>query len=207
MAKWVSLIVKLGALVFILFVPTQYAIQLQLLGGIWIIQTLPAMLIGLYTRWFNAWALLIGWAVGTAVGTWMATAVNFAAEVSRSDRRLDVPELHRAVDADPQPADRSGADPAVQPRGKQADGRDAGVRLRDVRLLATPGSRDAQAGSAARCERSLQSAAKKRSDKPDGRSRPMRARPASLSFERAGLSAAIRVRRVAPDAVASSTPP
>ena len=43
MAKWVSLIVKVGALVFILFVPTQYAIQLQLLGGIWIIQTLPAV--------------------------------------------------------------------------------------------------------------------------------------------------------------------
>jgi hypothetical protein len=42
--KWVSLIVKFGALVFILFVPTQYAIQLQLLGGIWIIQTLPAVL-------------------------------------------------------------------------------------------------------------------------------------------------------------------
>ena len=30
MAKWVSLVVKFGALVFILFVPTQYAIQLQL---------------------------------------------------------------------------------------------------------------------------------------------------------------------------------
>ncbi len=46
MAKWVSLIVKFGALVFILFVPTQYAIQLQLLGGIWIIQTLPAVMLG-----------------------------------------------------------------------------------------------------------------------------------------------------------------
>src|SRR4029077_6177206 len=79
MAKWVSLIVKLGALVFILFVPTQYAIQLQLLGGIWIIQTLPAVIIGLYTRWFNAWALLIGWAVGTVLGTTMAASVNFAA--------------------------------------------------------------------------------------------------------------------------------
>jgi SSS family solute:Na+ symporter len=79
MAKWVSLGVKLGALVFILFVPTQYAIQLQLLGGIWIIQTLPSVVIGLYTRWFNAWALLIGWAVGTAAGTSMAASVNFAA--------------------------------------------------------------------------------------------------------------------------------
>ena len=64
MAKWVSLIVKVGALVFILFVPTQFAIQLQLLGGIWIIQTLPAVMLGAYTRWFNSWALLLGWAVG-----------------------------------------------------------------------------------------------------------------------------------------------
>ena len=72
LAKWVSLIVKLGALVFILFVPTQYAIYLQLLGGIWIIQTLPAVMLGAYTRWFNDWALLIGWAVGTFAGTWMA---------------------------------------------------------------------------------------------------------------------------------------
>ena len=76
MAKWVSLIVKFGALVFIIFVPTQYAIQLQLLGGIWIIQTLPAVMLGVYTRWFNDWALLVGWAVGTVAGTWMAVAAN-----------------------------------------------------------------------------------------------------------------------------------
>src|ERR1700689_5526332 len=79
MAKWVSLIVKLGALVFIVFVPFQFAIYLQLLGGVWIIQTLPSVLIGVYTRWFNEWALLVGWAVGTAVGTAMAVSVNFAA--------------------------------------------------------------------------------------------------------------------------------
>jgi len=75
-AKWVSLIVKVGALGFILFVPTKYAIQLQLLGGIWIIQTLPAIMFGAYTRWFNPWALLTGWAVGTFTGTWMAIAAN-----------------------------------------------------------------------------------------------------------------------------------
>jgi len=75
-AKWVSLIVKVGALAFILFVPTQYAIQLQLLGGIWIIQTLPAVMLGAYTRWFNSWALLVGWAVGTFAGTWMAIAAD-----------------------------------------------------------------------------------------------------------------------------------
>jgi SSS family solute:Na+ symporter len=77
MAKWVSLIVKLGALVFILFVPTQYAIQLQLLGGIWIIQTVPAVLLGVYTRWFNEWALLIGWTAGIVAGTAMAAATSF----------------------------------------------------------------------------------------------------------------------------------
>jgi len=71
-AKWVSLIVKAGALVFILFVPTQYAIQLQLLGGIWIIQTLPPVMLGAYTRWFNDWAMLVGWAAGTLAGTLMA---------------------------------------------------------------------------------------------------------------------------------------
>jgi SSS family solute:Na+ symporter len=76
MAKWVSLIVKFGALVFILFVPTQYAIQLQLLGGIWIIQTLPAVMLGAYTRWFNSWALLLGWLAGTVAGTAMAIAAN-----------------------------------------------------------------------------------------------------------------------------------
>jgi solute:Na+ symporter, SSS family len=76
MAKWVSLIVKFGALVFILFVPTQYAIQLQLLGGIWIIQTLPAVMLGTYTRWFNDWALLLGWGAGTIAGTAMAVAAH-----------------------------------------------------------------------------------------------------------------------------------
>src|SRR6202790_4952870 len=74
-AKLTSLIVKAGALIFILFVPTQYAVQLQLLGGIWIIQTLPSVMLGAYTRWFNSWALLAGWAVGTFAGTWMAIAV------------------------------------------------------------------------------------------------------------------------------------
>jgi SSS family solute:Na+ symporter len=76
MAKWVSLVVKVGALVFVVWVPTTFAIQLQLLGGIWIIQTLPAVMFGVFTRWFNPWALLIGWAAGTFVGTGMAIAVH-----------------------------------------------------------------------------------------------------------------------------------
>jgi SSS family solute:Na+ symporter len=77
MAKLISLIVKAGALVFIVFLPTQYAINLQLLCGVWIIQTFPAIVIGLYTRWLHRWALLIGWAVGMLLGTAMAVSVNF----------------------------------------------------------------------------------------------------------------------------------
>jgi SSS family solute:Na+ symporter len=76
MAKLASLVVKFGALLFIVFAPTQYAIQLQLLGGIWIIQTLPAIMFGVFTRWFNPWALLVGWAVGIGLGTAMAVASN-----------------------------------------------------------------------------------------------------------------------------------
>jgi Na+/proline symporter len=36
------------------------ALNLQLLGGIWILQTLPSVILGLYTRWFHRWALLTG---------------------------------------------------------------------------------------------------------------------------------------------------
>ncbi len=76
-AKIVSLVVKFGALLFVLFIPTQYAINLQLLGGVWIIQVLPAVFIGLYTRWLDHRALLIGWIAGMSVGTWMAYSVQF----------------------------------------------------------------------------------------------------------------------------------
>ncbi|WGS23271.1 MULTISPECIES: sodium:solute symporter [unclassified Bradyrhizobium] len=78
MAKWVSLIVKFGALAFIIFLPSKFAIYLQLLGGIWIIQTLPSVMLGVYTRWFNDWALLIGWAGGIATGTAMFIAAKLA---------------------------------------------------------------------------------------------------------------------------------
>ncbi|MBZ6079137.1 monocarboxylate uptake permease MctP [Microvirga puerhi] len=80
-AKIVSLIVKFGALVFIIFLPLQYAIQLQLLGGIWISQTIPAVIVSLYTPWLNPWALLIGWAVGILTGTWMAASQAFQSAV------------------------------------------------------------------------------------------------------------------------------
>jgi SSS family solute:Na+ symporter len=74
-AKVVSLLVKFGALVFVLALSKDFAINLQLLGGVWILQTLPAIVVGLYTRWFHRWALLAGWAAGMAWGTWLAYGV------------------------------------------------------------------------------------------------------------------------------------
>jgi SSS family solute:Na+ symporter len=71
-AKISSLVVKVGALLVILYLPTQFALDLQLLGGLWILQTLPALIFGLFTGWFTAPALLAGWAVGLLGGTWLA---------------------------------------------------------------------------------------------------------------------------------------
>ncbi len=70
-AKLTSLVVKVGALLVIIFLPTQFALDLQLLGGIWILQTLPALVFGLYTNWFRAPSLLAGWFVGFIGGTFL----------------------------------------------------------------------------------------------------------------------------------------
>src|SRR3979490_890770 len=67
-AKVASLVVKLGALAFTIFLPVQYALDLQLLGGLWILQTFPALVFGLFTRWFRAEGLLLGWPAGILWG-------------------------------------------------------------------------------------------------------------------------------------------
>ncbi len=73
-AKLVSLGVKLGALACILLMPAKFALDLQLLGGVWILQTFPALVFGLFWRWLRAPALLAGWLVGIVAGTWLAFA-------------------------------------------------------------------------------------------------------------------------------------
>ncbi|HLI71925.1 MAG TPA: sodium:solute symporter [Ktedonobacteraceae bacterium] len=81
MARTVSLLVKLGALAFILFFPTTFAINLQLLSSIWIVQTLPAVFLGLYTGWFHRYALLVGLISGLVIGTWLIVAQNFLSDL------------------------------------------------------------------------------------------------------------------------------
>ena len=71
----------IGAVGFILFIPLTYAVQLQLLGGMWIIQTFPAIALSVFTRFFNGWALLAGWAVGIGTATWLAALNHFAGAI------------------------------------------------------------------------------------------------------------------------------
>ena len=128
MAKWVSLVVKLGALVFILFVPTQYAIYLQLLGGIWIIQIGDA-------RRLYALVQRLGAACGLGRRHHRR---NGNGNCSRADanlpargRRLHVPRLHRLLYVDPQPRVSGRAHARVQCHRPRARGarRDGGCRL------------------------------------------------------------------------------
>ncbi|MFD8559255.1 monocarboxylate uptake permease MctP [Streptosporangium canum] len=67
-SKITSLLVKVGAVLCILFLDTGFSIDLQLIGGVIILQTLPSVALGLYTRWFHRVGLIAGWAGGMAAG-------------------------------------------------------------------------------------------------------------------------------------------
>lgn len=70
-AKIVSLVVKFGAVAFILLLDPAYAIDLQLVGGVIILTTLPAVGLGLLTSWFHRGALIAGWVVSAVLALWM----------------------------------------------------------------------------------------------------------------------------------------
>jgi SSS family solute:Na+ symporter len=64
MSKLASLVVKFGAVLFVIAIDPTFSIDLQLIGGALILQTLPSVAIALYTRWLHRWALVAGWVVG-----------------------------------------------------------------------------------------------------------------------------------------------
>jgi SSS family solute:Na+ symporter len=70
-SKLASLAVKFGALLFIIGLNPRFAIDLQLIGGVIILQTLPSVGVGLFTRWPHRTALIAGWAAGMSAGLWM----------------------------------------------------------------------------------------------------------------------------------------
>jgi SSS family solute:Na+ symporter len=91
-SKLASLVVKVGALVAILALDPQFSIDLQLIGGIIILQTLPAVALGLYTRWFHRWGLIAGWAAGMAVGFW--TTYQIQQKVFNPDGTITIAKAH-----------------------------------------------------------------------------------------------------------------
>ncbi|HET6533013.1 MAG TPA: sodium:solute symporter [Actinoplanes sp.] len=78
-AKITSLVVKVGAVACIIFLDPQFSIDLQLIGGVIILQTAPAVALGLFTRWLHRGGLVAGWVAGMAIGMWMLWNVPNAA--------------------------------------------------------------------------------------------------------------------------------
>jgi SSS family solute:Na+ symporter len=76
-ARYIALAVLAGSLCIAIFLQPAFAIDFQLLGGAWILQIFPAVILGLYTRWFHPHALLAGWAAGMIAATWMAVSNNY----------------------------------------------------------------------------------------------------------------------------------
>jgi SSS family solute:Na+ symporter len=91
-SKLASLVVKVGALAAILALDPQFSIDLQLIGGVIILQTLPAVAIALYTRWFHRWALVAGWVAGMAVGFW--ATYNIPQRVFNPDGSVTIAKAH-----------------------------------------------------------------------------------------------------------------
>lgn len=75
-SKWASVVFKFIALGFVFVVATTYAIQLQLFGGIMIVQTLPAVFIGLFTKRLNKYSLITGLLAGEVVGIYLMELKN-----------------------------------------------------------------------------------------------------------------------------------
>ncbi|WP_250214405.1 sodium:solute symporter family protein [Acrocarpospora catenulata] len=80
-AQMVSVSAKLGAVVFVFGLRDQDAINLQLLGGVWILQTFPAVAIGAFIRRLHPRALLAGWGAGMTAGTLMVVYGGFSSLV------------------------------------------------------------------------------------------------------------------------------
>ena len=78
-SKIASLVVKAGAVLVILTISPQFSIDLQLIGGVIILQTLPAVAVGLYTNWLHRWGLVAGWLAGMGLGMWMLYQIPNAA--------------------------------------------------------------------------------------------------------------------------------
>jgi SSS family solute:Na+ symporter len=70
-SRWTSLVVKFGAVAVLLLINPQFSIDLQLIGGVIILQILPAVFFGVLTGWFHRWALMLGLLSGLVWGVYL----------------------------------------------------------------------------------------------------------------------------------------
>ena len=215
-SKVTSLVVKAGALLVILALDPQFSIDLQLIGGVLILQTLPALILGLWRTFAHRWALLAGWLSGMATGLFML--YDTANPVTGKDH-FGGPQyplaqlraghqdgrLHRPAGADRQPDGRRRAVPG--PAGDE--GPDGRGHHRPPRLRGggrRPGDRAAAAdarGGGARARGSLQ---ERRSTSATSRPRPAIAcRNRSGSRRRATLTPACPPAKDAAAATAAAS--
>ena len=136
MAKWVSLIVKFGALSFIVFVPLQYAIQLQLLGGILDHPNLADRA----DRALHAMVQRVG-TVDRMGGRHLRRYLHgglgqFCVDLLPDDRQLDLSGLHCGLRVDPQSGHRHRGNAANEYPRRETTGPDRSGRL--LRLIPPP---------------------------------------------------------------------
>jgi SSS family solute:Na+ symporter len=77
LSKYFSIMFKFIALAFIFVVQATYSLQLQLVGGIIILQTLPSIFLALYSNRLNKWAVGAGWLAGQLTGLGLLIDANF----------------------------------------------------------------------------------------------------------------------------------
>jgi SSS family solute:Na+ symporter len=81
-AKVFAALMVVAGLLFMILIPMKDVVNFQLLGGIWISQTFPALALSLFwRRAFTGWGLFVGWLVGVVSGTWMVISLGFAGSV------------------------------------------------------------------------------------------------------------------------------
>jgi SSS family solute:Na+ symporter len=67
-SRYTSLVVKFGAVAFIFLLNPQFSVEFQLIGGVLVLQTIPAFCFGLWIGWFHRWALIAGLLGGLFTG-------------------------------------------------------------------------------------------------------------------------------------------
>lgn len=92
-----STVFKFVALGFVFSVPATYAISLQLLGGILIVQILPAVFFGLYVKSLRRVPLIVGLVAGIASGIVMVEMANNLGQLTSSLLKTTWGPLYIAV--------------------------------------------------------------------------------------------------------------